>query len=155
MNVCDSWVPKGRLDTKISKIGWPSGPQQSHLLIWLWLTNCLSIKNLKNTWTKIDFINFENPLYFWPNLKSIFTYQSGLKSKKIFGQMFLKLNFTTKYIWGRIIWGGQKSHRTLIYMRIHYSLLKQSNEWGPCMEFGVLDRMVGLDAIWWYKTYII
>ena len=32
--------------------------------------------------TKIPFINFENPFYFRPNLKSIFTYQNGLESKE-------------------------------------------------------------------------
>jgi hypothetical protein len=39
-------------------------------------------------------INFENPLYFQLYLKSIFTYQNGLGSKKLFSEMFLKLNFT-------------------------------------------------------------
>jgi hypothetical protein len=38
----------------------------------------------------------------WPNLKSIFKYQNGLGSKTFFHEMFLKLNFTLKYIWARI-----------------------------------------------------
>ena len=37
----------------------------------------------------VPFINLENPLYFRPNLMSIFTYQNGLKSKKLFSEMFL------------------------------------------------------------------
>ena len=35
---------------------------------------------------------------FGPNKKSIFTYQKGLGSKNLFSEMFLKLNFTSKYI---------------------------------------------------------
>ena len=42
-----------------------------------------------------SFIHFENHLYFQP-------YQNGLESKKLFREMFLKLNFTSKYIWTKI-----------------------------------------------------
>ena len=90
----------------VSKL--PSAPQQSHLFIRFCPKKCLKIKKLKNTSTKNRFINFENPLHFRPNLKSTFTYQNGLESKKMFGEMFLKLNFTSKYIWGII--PGAKFH---------------------------------------------
>ena len=53
-----------------------------------------------------------NPLY----LKSLFAYQNGLKSKKLFWEMFLKLNFSSKYIWGKILEFFQESHRALIHM---------------------------------------
>ena len=36
--------------------------------------------------------------------------------------MFLKLNFTAKYIWGRIICGAEKSHHTLIDNGIYNSI---------------------------------
>jgi hypothetical protein len=54
------------------------------------------------------FIDFENPMHFWPYLKSIFTYQNGLGSKKLFCKIFLKLNFTSKCIRARI--PGANSH---------------------------------------------
>jgi hypothetical protein len=54
----------------------PSGPQQSHLFIRFELTNCLDIKKLKNALEIFSFINFENPLYFRPTSKSIFTYKN-------------------------------------------------------------------------------
>jgi hypothetical protein len=63
---------------------------------------------------KIPFINFEKPLHFWPNLKSIFTYQTGIESKKLFCKMFLKLNFTSKYIWGKIPGAKFHFHKNLI-----------------------------------------
>jgi hypothetical protein len=55
-------------------------------------------KRIEKRPQKIPFMNFENPLYFWHIFKSIFTYQNGLESKKLFGELFLKLNFTCKYI---------------------------------------------------------
>ena len=69
----------------------------------------------------MSFIHFENPLFFRPNLKSIFTYQNGLESKKLFCKMFLKSNFTTKYIRARIQVANQESHRTLLYSAIPIS----------------------------------
>ena len=51
----------------------------------------------------MDIVPFiENPLYFCQNLKSTFTYQHGLESNKLFSKMFLKLKFTSEYIWGKI-----------------------------------------------------
>ena len=52
--------------------------------------------------TFFPFINFKNPLNFRPKLKSIFNYQNDLVSKMLFSKMFLELNLTTKYIWGKI-----------------------------------------------------
>jgi hypothetical protein len=62
----------------------------------------LAKKYVKNVSEIFPFINFENILYFRSTLLSIFTYQKGLGSKMMFSEMFLKLNFTSKYIWGKI-----------------------------------------------------
>ena len=81
---------------------WQSGPQQSHPFIQFWIKNVKKFKNWKTRRNFFPFINFDNHLYFWPNLKSIFTYQKGIGSKKLFCKMFLKLNLTSKYIWDNI-----------------------------------------------------
>jgi hypothetical protein len=73
----------------------PSGPQQSHPSIQFWLKNSKKIKMKKNA-------------------SEIFTYQKGLGSKILFCEMFLKLNFTSKYIWGIILYFFQEAHRTLL-----------------------------------------
>ena len=58
----------------------PSGPQQSQLFIRFWPKNRIK--------KEIPSINFENAFYFQPNLKSIFTYQKGLKSKICLAKCF-------------------------------------------------------------------
>ena len=93
-----------------------SGPQQSNPYIWFWLKNCLKIIKIKNMSEIFSLYQFWKPLYFRLNLKSIFTYQNGLESKKLFCKIFLKLNFTFKYIWGKIHSIFQDSHRTLMWM---------------------------------------
>ena len=45
---------------------------------------------------------------------SIVAYQNGLKSKNLFSEMILKLNFTSKYIGSNILSFFQESHRALL-----------------------------------------
>ena len=56
------------------------------------------------------FINFENPLYSQPKLKSIYPYQNGLDSIKLLCEIFQRINVTTKYILG-----GTTFQRNLVY----------------------------------------
>jgi hypothetical protein len=62
-----------------------SGPQKYTRPSECGQNNYLKIKkNLKKRQNVFPFVNFENPLYFRPNLKSFFVYQNGLESKKLF-----------------------------------------------------------------------
>jgi hypothetical protein len=38
----------------------------------------------------------------------------------LFYEMFLKLNFTKKYIWGKILYFFQESHGTLLLMQMRH-----------------------------------
>jgi hypothetical protein len=84
MNGCDSWGPEGCLDTKISQIDWCHMRHMTlNVILWQFcLKNCFSLKKLKSVWGKKNIFKFWNTLYFQTNLKSIFTYQNGLESKK-------------------------------------------------------------------------
>ena len=58
-------------------------------------------------------MNFENPMYYWPNLKSTFTYQNGLESKKVVLQNVFKIKLHMRQHSRCKISVSQEFHRSL------------------------------------------
>ena len=89
---------------------------------------------------KFSLYKFFKSFVFPADIKVHFYISNRFKTKKLFSKMFLKLNFTAKYIKARIIWGGKKSHPALCSMahiarKAHFDLLGDKinfeNGWSP------------------------
>ena len=85
-------------------------------------------------------------MYFWPNLKLHFCISKWPQIKKLFCKMFLKLNFTSKYMWGKIPGAKFHFHKNLI---VRYSLCSTDSSWSWkaghnfikfCLMVRVLDQ---------------
>ena len=73
----------------------------------------------------------------------IFTYQIGLGSKNLFCEMFLNFNFTSKYIWGRILSAKFNFHKNLT-VPLLYMTSPMQNMTG---QFTMLRRFLHMTSL--------
>ena len=106
----------------------PSGPQQPHPFIRFWLKICLKIRKLTNASEMFSVYKFWKSFVFSAKLKVHFWTSKQPRIKKLFCKMFLKSNFTFKYIWGEILSISQESHCALMetydWMQLHKKFMK-------------------------------